>query len=72
MNVTAMGRAGLTGMPGRVGARAAEPISRRTPLTREQVEAIIGGILLALVVYRFLKTMATVWRAGRAQQMRPA
>jgi hypothetical protein len=65
MDITAMGRAGLTGVQGRIGERAAEPISAFVPLTRDQVEAIIGGILLALVIYRFAKTMARVWRAGQ-------
>ena len=65
MDITAMGRAGLTGAQGRIGAAAAEPISRVMPLTRDQVEAIIGAFLLGLVVYRFAKTMARVWRAGR-------
>jgi hypothetical protein len=65
MDITAMGRAGLTGVQGRIGERAAEPISSFLPLSRDQVEAIIGAILLALVIYRFAKTMARVWRAGR-------
>jgi hypothetical protein len=65
MDITAMGRAGLTGVQGKIGERAAEPISTFLPLSRDQVEAIIGGILLALVVYRFAKTMSRVWRAGQ-------
>jgi hypothetical protein len=67
MNFTAMGRAGLTGVPGRVGEKAAGPVSERVPLTREQVEAIFGGILLAYAIYRFAKAMARIWRAGREQ-----
>ena len=65
MDITAMGRAGLTGVQGKIGERAAEPISSFLPLSRDQVEAIIGAVLLALVVYRFAKTMARVWRAGQ-------
>jgi hypothetical protein len=65
MDITAMGRAGLTGVQGKIGERAAEPISGFLPLSRDQVEAIIGAVLLALVVYRFAKTMARVWRAGK-------
>jgi hypothetical protein len=65
MNVTQMGRAGLTGMPGKVGSAAAQPISERTSLTREQVEAIIGAILLLLAMYRFARMLGGVWRAGQ-------
>lgn len=65
MDITAMGRAGLTGVPGRIGERAAEPISGFVPLSRDQVEAIIGAFLLGLVVYRFAKILARVWRAGQ-------
>jgi hypothetical protein len=54
-----------SGLDQRSGERAAEPISSVLPLSRDQVEAVIGGILLALVVYRFAKTMARVWRAGQ-------
>jgi hypothetical protein len=67
MNVTEMGRAGLTGMPGKVGAAAAQPISERTSLTREQIEALIGAILLVLAIYRFARMLAGVWRAGQGE-----
>jgi hypothetical protein len=67
MNITAMGRAGLTGVPGKVGQQAAGPISERVPLTREQVEAIFGAILLVYAIYRFAKSMAQVWRAGKKE-----
>ena len=67
MNLTAMGRAGLTGVPGKVGQQAAGPVAERVPLTREQVEAIFGALLLAYAIYRFVKSMAPVWRAGREE-----
>jgi hypothetical protein len=67
MNVTAMGRAGLTGVPGRIGQQVAGPVSERTPLSREQVEALFGALLLAYAIYRFAKAMAQVWRAGQEQ-----
>lgn len=49
MDVTAMGKQGLTGWRGKVGSKVAEPVAARTSLSQEQVEALIGGGVLAVV-----------------------
>jgi hypothetical protein len=63
LNVKAMGRAGLTGVRGKVAERVARPISRRTRFTEEQIEAILGGALLVVAFVQFFGTMRRVWRA---------
>lgn len=52
MDAKSLGRAGLVGWRRNVGERAARTVSRRTRLTVDQVEAIIGAIFLALTVRR--------------------
>lgn len=65
MNVTAMGRAGLTGVKGKMGAKVAQPVAERTPWSEEQIEAVIGAIFLALAFWQFLNLLRRVVRAGR-------
>jgi hypothetical protein len=50
-----IGTAALTGWRGRVARPLARPIARRTGLAQEQVEAILGLILLAYAVYRVVR-----------------
>ncbi len=69
MDVTAMGRAGLTGWRAKVVPRVAEPVSSAVPLSAEQVEALIGGIFLLLSAWQFYKLFRRVWRAGRGEQV---
>jgi hypothetical protein len=52
MDAKSLGRAGLVGWRRHVGERAARAVSRRTRLTADQVEAIVGAIFLALTVRR--------------------
>ena len=67
-NVTAqeraveIGSASLTGVRGRVAKSVAKPIARRTGLTREQVEAIIGFLILAYGIYQVVRPLV---RASR-------
>jgi hypothetical protein len=63
INVKAMGRAGLTGVRGRVAERVAGRISQRTRFTEEQIEAILGGVLLVVAFVQFFRTMRHVWEA---------
>ena len=65
MDVTAMGRAGLTGWRGKVGSRVAAPVAERTPLSQDQIEALIGALFLALSLFQFMKLLSRVLRAGR-------
>ena len=57
-----IGSASLTGMRGRVAKSIAKPISRRTGLTRQQVEAIIGFMILAYGIYQVVRPLV---RAAR-------
>jgi hypothetical protein len=66
MNVVSVGRQGLTGVRGMIGRKVARPVADRTSLSQEQVEAIIGSLLLALSAYRFVRGMVRVARAARA------
>ena len=52
-----IGSASLTGMRGRVAKSVAKPIAQRTGLTREQVEAIIGFLILAYGIYRVVRPL---------------
>jgi hypothetical protein len=53
--VVDIGQAALTGWRGRVARPLARPIARRTGLTQEQVEAILGLLILAYAVYRVVR-----------------
>jgi hypothetical protein len=53
--VVDIGQAALTGWRGRVARPLARPIARRTGLTQEQVEAILGLLILAYTVYRVVR-----------------
>jgi hypothetical protein len=55
--VVTVGEAALTGWRGRVGRAVAKPIARRTPLEIEQVEAILGLIVLAYTLYRLARPL---------------
>ena len=52
MDAKTLGRAGLVGWRRHVGERTARAVSKRTRLTVDQVEAIVGAIFLALTVRR--------------------
>ena len=47
-----VGEAALTGWRGSVGRAIAKPIARRTRFEVEQIEAVLGFLLLAYTVYR--------------------
>ncbi|HJP66277.1 MAG TPA: hypothetical protein VKA30_08240 [Actinomycetota bacterium] len=68
VNLTEMGKVGLTGWRAKIGQRIATPVAERTRLTEDQVKAILGGIFLALSVWQFLKLVLRVIEAGRTGQ----
>jgi hypothetical protein len=68
MNLTEMGKAGLTGPRGKVGARVAQEVAQRTRYSEDQVKAVIGGILLILTAWQFVKLVRSVIAAGRRAQ----
>ena len=70
MDTVEMGRAGLTGLRGKMGRAAAPTISRTTPLDDRQAEAAIGWVLLGLTALQFLLLALKVLRAGRRGERR--
>ena len=50
--VVTMGEAALTGWRGQVGRVIAKPIAKRTRFDVEQIEAVLGLILLVYTIYR--------------------
>ncbi len=66
MNTVAMGKAGLTGVKGKVAQRVAGPVAERTRLSRDQVEALLGAAFLALSLWQFLRVARRVVAAGRS------
>ena len=62
MDAVSLGKAGLQGWRAKVGDAVAGPVAQRTPLTDDQVQAVVGGLFFALsVVY----VAGTVWRVSR-------
>jgi hypothetical protein len=62
MDATALGRAGLVGSRRHARRRAGRAVSRRTRLTVEQVEAVVGAIFLALTVRRVVHMLRRALR----------
>jgi hypothetical protein len=50
--VVNLGEAALTGWRGNVGRAIAKPIAKRTKFDVQQIEAVLGFLLLAYTVYR--------------------
>ena len=62
MDAVSFGKAGLQGWRATVGDAVAGPVARRTPLTDDQVQAVVGGLFFVLsVVY----VAGTIWRVAR-------
>lgn len=47
---TQVGRAGLQGWREKVADGVAEPVAKRTPLSEDQVRALVGALFLVLTV----------------------
>ncbi len=62
----AIGNASLTGVRGRVARSVSEPVARRTRLSREEVQAILGFLLLAYTVYRLVVPLVRAASEQRA------
>jgi hypothetical protein len=63
--LVAVGHVGLTGLRGKVAQRVSGPVARRTSLTREQVEAVIGGVFLLVTLVQVFGLLRRVVRAAR-------
>lgn len=59
------GDATLTGWRGAAGRAIARPIAQRTRFTREQVEAVIGLVLVTYAVYRVVRPLVRAVRTTR-------
>jgi hypothetical protein len=57
MNVTEMGKVGLTGWRGRAADVVARPVARRTRFNEDQIKAIIGALFLAYTLYRLARAL---------------
>jgi hypothetical protein len=66
MNATELGQTGLIGWREKVGARIAGPASERTPLTDEQVRALVGALFFALAVSYVAGTIRRALVASRS------
>lgn len=55
MNARTIARAGLVGMRGHAGTRAAHWVARRTRVSAENLELIVGAYLVASRVNSFRK-----------------
>ncbi|HVM11910.1 MAG TPA: hypothetical protein VM638_05485 [Actinomycetota bacterium] len=64
MNVVEMGKAGLAGSKGKLVHKVSKPVARRTGMSRDQVEAIVGGIFLTLLAWQVVGTLRRVWAAS--------
>ncbi|GAA3153240.1 hypothetical protein GCM10010531_00030 [Blastococcus jejuensis] len=62
MDAVSFGKAGLQGWRAKVGDAVAGPISHRSPLTDDQVRAVVGGLFFVLSV---TYVVSTVWRLLR-------
>lgn len=62
---TQAGQAGLQGWRGKVADGVAEPVSNRTPLSEDQIRALIGGAFFLLAVVYVIKTIVAL---GQQQQ----
>ncbi len=60
-----VGKAGLTGWRTTVGDKLTGPVSGRTPLSEEQVRAIVGAVFFALSVVYVVQTSKQI-----AQELR--
>jgi hypothetical protein len=60
--VTALGESALTGWRGKAGRAVARPIAERTRWTEEQIEAVLGLLILAYGLYRLLRPVFTAMR----------
>jgi hypothetical protein len=56
-DATAAGQAALVGWRARVADGIAEPVSRRAPLSDEQIRALLGGLFFGLSLVYVIGTI---------------
>ena len=60
MDAITAGKAGLQGWRAKVGDAVAGPVSRRSPLTDDQVRAAVGGVFFALAASYVVATIRRI------------
>jgi hypothetical protein len=60
MDAITLGKAGLKGWRARVADAVAGPVSRRAPVSDDQVRAAIGAVFLALSVMYVVKAVKDI------------
>lgn len=64
MDAVSFGKAGLQGWRAKVGDAVAGPVAQRSPLTDDQVRAVIGGLFFVLSVVYVIGTVKRLARPG--------
>ena len=62
---TQAGQAGLMGWREKLADGVAEPVSDRTPLSEDQVRALIGGLFFVLAAIYVARTVAALVQQQR-------
>jgi hypothetical protein len=57
MDAVSFGKAGLQGWRAKVGDAVAGPVAQRSPLTDDQVRAVVGGLFFVLSVVYVIGTV---------------
>jgi hypothetical protein len=57
MDAVSFGKAGLQGWRAKVGDAVAGPVAQRSPLTDDQVRAVVGGVFFVLSVVYVIGTV---------------
>ena len=65
-DLTTLGQAGLKGWRQGVGERLAGPLAARTPLSADQVRALVGGLFFAFALRYVALTARDVVRGVRS------
>jgi hypothetical protein len=65
MDATGLGQTALVGWRRKAADSVAGPTSERTPLTEEQVRAVVGALFFALAVYYVTGTLRRALVAAR-------
>jgi hypothetical protein len=64
MDAVSAGKAGLQGWRAKVGDAVAEPVSRHSPFTDDQVRAAVGALFFALALAYVVGTVRRVVQGG--------
>ena len=64
MDANKLGQAGLVGWQRKVAERIAEPVSRRTRLTSDQLMAVVGAVFFVLELRRLFRMARAAREAG--------